>query len=105
MVNKDQILKEIKDSVHATDPTADIILYGSYARGDYNEESDIDILVLIDKEKVSWDDRKRIGYPLYDIGLDHGILISKFIYPKKSWENPLLITPFYENVKREGVVV
>ncbi|MEA3445636.1 MAG: nucleotidyltransferase domain-containing protein [Bacteroidota bacterium] len=49
------------------DPNAYLILYGSYARGDYNENSDLDFLVLIDKIEITRNDQKKIKYPLYDI--------------------------------------
>jgi len=99
--DKSYILQLIKRSVKATDPDATLILYGSYARGDNKDNSDIDILVRVDTEKITWDDQKRIAYPLYDIELDTGIMISPFIYSKKGWANHR-VTPFYENVLREG---
>ena len=101
MNDKSYILQLIKRSVKATDPDATLILYGSYARGDNKDNSDIDILVQVDTEKITWDDQKRIAYPLYDIELDTGIMISPFIYSKKGWANHR-VTPFYENVLREG---
>lgn len=51
MKDKDHILGLIKKSVLATDPNATVILYGSYARGDYREDSDIDLLILLNKDK------------------------------------------------------
>jgi uncharacterized protein len=105
VIDKNAILNSIKQSVMVTDPHATVILYGSYARGDFNEESDMDILVLIDNDKVTWEDRKRIGYPLYDIELKSGIIISKIVYSKKVWSDPAFVTPFYENVKRERIVL
>jgi len=99
--DKNNILQLIKKSVNATDPDATLILYGSYARGDYKDNSDIDILVLVNKDKITWDDQKRIAYPLYDIELATGVIISPFIYSKKGWANHI-VTPFYENVLREG---
>lgn len=103
MIDKDHILGLIKKSVKTSDPDAILILYGSYARGDYNEESDIDLLILVDKEKVTRDDKIKITYPLYDIELDTGILISSIVYSKKFWQTEYKVTPFYENVNREGI--
>ncbi len=105
MTDKNHILQLIKDSVKATDPHATLILYGSYARGDYNEESDIDLLILIDKEKVTRNDKIKITYPLYDIQFDTGILISPMVYSKKFWHKEHKVTPFYENVNSEGVIL
>ena len=100
--NKNDLLQLIKKSVMATDPDATVILYGSYARGDYREDSDIDILVLIDKDKVNREDQKRIAYPLYDIEFQTGVIISPLVVSKKAWETKDMITPFYKNVTREG---
>jgi len=102
---KHQILQQIKNSVHATDPGATLILYGSYARGDYREDSDIDILVLLDKDKITFDDRERISSPLYYIELEVEIHISPMIYTRNSWDTKLVITPFYKNVTRDGVML
>ena len=63
MISTSQILQQIKRSFSVTDPDATLILYGSYARGDQREDSDIDILVLVNKDKITYDDRKRIGNP------------------------------------------
>jgi len=98
-------LQLIKKSVTASDPDAILILYGSYARGDYNEESDIDLLILVDKEKVTRDDKIKISYPLYDIQFDMGVLISPLVVSKKFWQVNPKVTPFYENVTREGIVL
>jgi predicted nucleotidyltransferase len=63
MQSTTQILEQIKATVKASDPNAKVILYGSCARGDYREGSDIDILVLLDKDKITNDDRERICCP------------------------------------------
>jgi len=105
MVDTDHILKQIKKSVRSTDPGATLILYGSYARGDYHDDSDIDILVLLDRDKITYDDRKRIGHPLYHISLETEIMISPAIFSRKQWETRHKITPFYRNITREGLVL
>ena len=60
MNDKNFILQLIKKSVKSTEPNAILILYGSYARGDYKEDSDLDLLVLIDKDEITRSDQKRI---------------------------------------------
>jgi len=81
------------------------VLYGSYSRGDYKAESDIDILILINSDKVTAADSKRIAYPLYEIEFETGKIISPLILSKKSWETKHRITPFYKNVQKEGIVL
>lgn len=105
MNDKENILKLIKTTICNTDPDATLILYGSYARGDYNDNSDIDILILIDKEKITRNDEKRIKYPLYDIEFKTGTIISPIVFSKNDWETRHRITPFYENVNREGRIL
>jgi predicted nucleotidyltransferase len=85
------------------EPKATLILYGSYARGDYRSDSDIDILILLDKDKITYEDQKRISSPLYRIELETGILISPNFYSKNEWRKR--ITPFFENVSREGILL
>ena len=97
------ILQQIKNSIRATDPDATLILFGSCARGDDRPDSDIDILILLDKDKITNEDRERIGYPLYDIQLESEIPISPLILSGKKWEMKHKITPFYKNVMREGI--
>jgi uncharacterized protein len=82
-----------------------LIVYGSFARGDYRDDSDLDILVLIDKEDVSRVDQKRIKYPLYDIEFDTGTIISPLVFSKRDWETRHKNTPFYENVTKEGKII
>ena len=77
-------------------------MYGSYAWGEQREDSDIDILLLIDKDRVTFEDRQRIGNPLYHIQLEKDVMISPTIFSKKAWETKYKITPFYKNVMREG---
>jgi len=99
----EDILKRIKRSVYLTDPDAQILLYGSYARGDYDDRSDIDLIILLDKKKITREDEKRIKYPLYSIEFDVGRIISPIIISKKDWDYKHNVTPLYENVQSEGI--
>lgn len=60
MTDKERILLRIKNSVKETVPNAVVILYGSYARGDYKHDSDIDLLILVDNEKITFEQGKAI---------------------------------------------
>jgi predicted nucleotidyltransferase len=105
MQDRNRILQLIKSSVRATEPDATVVLYGSYARGDYKINSDIDILILIDKDKITSADARRLSYPLYDIEFETGKIISPLILSRKNWETKHRITPFYKNVRNEGIVL
>lgn len=99
---KTKLLKRIKNTVKSKTPNAELILYGSYARGDNDKNSDLDLLILVDKEKITRADEKNIKYPLYDIEFETGTIISPIVFSKKEWNKKHLNTPFYENVKNEG---
>lgn len=105
MNDKNHILQLIKASVLATEPTASVILYGSYARGDFREDSDIDVLILVETDRLTRDDQKRIKYPLYGIEFETGTIISPMVLSKKDWETRHYITPFYESVTKEGTLL
>ena len=94
----------ISDTVREAEPTAKIILYGSRARGDYREDSDWDILVIIDKEKTDLSDFSRVCYPIYFKGLDFGQEINPTLYTNKEWESapPSM---FKYNVMEEGIAI
>jgi len=47
----------------------------------------------------------KIAYPLYDIEFLTGIIISPLVLSKKDWKKRHKITPFYENVLNEGIVL
>jgi predicted nucleotidyltransferase len=61
MADRNDILLMIQESVKASEPDATIILYGSYARGDYRKDSDVDLLILLDKDKVTREDEKKLN--------------------------------------------
>ena len=100
---KNKIIIKIKEIVKTLEPDAQVILYGSYARGDYKKNSDIDILILLKKDKITISDEKRITYPLYDLEFDTGKIISPMLLSKKEWETKHFITPLFENIKNEGI--
>jgi len=81
-----------------------IILYGSYARGDYKEYSDLDIMVLA---SVSESEKKEYQYRIYDmtsdLGLEHDIVVSMILNDESLFINRLPVSPFYRNVLSEGV--
>ena len=105
MNSKELILSKIKKSVQATEPNATIILYGSFARGENRPDSDLDILILIDKEKIGWEEEKKITNPLYDIELETSQVISPIIITKKDWEYKYYFTPLYANIKEDGITL
>ena len=97
------IIKAIADKAKAIVPKgSEIILFGSRARGDARDDSDWDILVLLNKKEVLPDDIDDVAYPLRELGWDFGETINTILYTKEEW-NRDIASPFYENVTREGI--
>ena len=83
-----------------------VIVYGSYARGDYRENSDVDVMILV---KMSDDEIRQVKNDIYDLTFDiemsMGIDISPIIKNEEQYEYWVDTLPFYKNVRKEGVVV
>lgn len=83
-----------------------VIVYGSYARGDYNTQSDIDIMILTSKPE---EEIRPFEYQLYDVAFDflmeYDVDISVIVKNEDHFTYWLGALPFYDNVQREGVVI
>lgn len=81
-----------------------VILYGSYARGDYTENSDIDIMVLLDLNDM---DIKKYRHELsgmtYDFNMDYDLDIKPIAKNREHFNKWVGVYPFYSNIEREGV--
>lgn len=104
-MKREELLARVKQVVHAVEPEADILLYGSRARGDAQAESDWDFLILLDG---SVDDTRtdRVRHQLYELEWDSGEVLSAIVRSYEVWNSPLYqVTPFAQNVQAQGVVV
>ena len=80
------------------------ILFGSYARGDADSGSDIDVLLLVDASRQVISDRNwQVGDLAAELLLDHGIVVSPFVENREYFNRNLQLFPFYRSIEREGV--
>jgi uncharacterized protein len=98
------ILNEIKKAVVSVDPGAEVILFGSRARGDFHEESDWDVLVLTDKEQRDWKFKEVLMDSLYTVELKEGHIITPIIRNRNFWQD-LKVTPLYQEIQKDGVIL
>lgn len=99
----DSIISRVKQMAAEKYPEAEIRLFGSRARGDANDDSDWDFLILLPEEKISFSRERKIMDDFYEIELATGQLLSAFIRPKFVWESRYPITPLFQNVEKEGI--
>lgn len=97
-----ELLNQIKRIVKAKDPSAKIYLYGSRSRGTSKADSDWDLLILLNKDDITSEVERNITYPLYDLEFETGEVISPMVYSEKEWNTKYKVTPFYQNVMKEG---
>ncbi len=83
-----------------------IILYGSYARGDYTEDSDIDIMILLDLTDIEMKIySQQLAYMTFDFNMENDLDIKPIAKSESHFKKWLKNYPFYANVQKEGVVL
>ena len=98
-----QIIDAIRSKARQIVPaSAEVILFGSRARGDARDDSDWDILILLDKDRITSQDIDDYTYPLRELGWFLNQCINAILYTKKDW-NKSIASPFRQNVINEGV--
>ena len=83
-----------------------VILFSSYARGDYDEESDVDVLILVDlspEELAKY--RTHLDSLCGELLLEYGIVVSAIEKDLSSYNKYSNALPFYKNIAREGVKI
>lgn len=80
------------------------ILFGSYARGDADSGSDIDVLLLVDASRQDISNRNwQIGDLAAELLLNYGVVVSPIVENREYFRRNLELFPFYRSVEREGV--
>ncbi|MDR4508727.1 MAG: nucleotidyltransferase domain-containing protein [Candidatus Brocadiaceae bacterium] len=98
------IVKELKQIISKRIKVHDVIVFGSRARGNATEESDLDVLVVVDTMDRSIE--KYIGECAWEIGFPNDIVITPIAITFDTLKNsPIRESAFIKNVYREGVHV
>lgn len=88
------------------DSIVKIVLYGSYARGDYQEDSDIDIVAIVLGERESLQKGLRNVWDVSsELELKYGTIVSPTVIPYAEYERYKNDLPYYRNIEREGIEI
>lgn len=100
-----EILFECKNAIKKIDNSADVVLYGSRARGDAKPESDYDLLIITDGE-ATLEREDILRRQLFPIELETGYVLTVFLISRKDWDSPLYAAmPLYQNIKEDGILL
>ncbi len=103
--NKASLLTTCAAAIRQVVPEAEVVLYGSVARGEETPESDVDLLVLVPRE-VTYELERAIRDQTFDVELEHGYVITTIIRQSTKWHAaPLNFTSLYRAIEREGVQI
>ena len=99
-------LRELKVRLVALfGPEVELRVFGSVARGEDSEYSDIDVLVLL-PGSVDHAIEERVFDAAYDLELEHGVVFGVVVYERAFWDSDLAAGMFlHRNIEREGLAV
>ncbi|MBO5247086.1 MAG: nucleotidyltransferase domain-containing protein [Eubacterium sp.] len=85
------------------DDIVEIVLFGSYARGNYTEDSDIDIVALVHgSREVLQAKLKKVWDMSAELGLENDIIVSPMVVPYDEFVKYKQTLPYYRNIAEEG---
>jgi len=103
--NEKKAIREATKILKEKFPVEEVILFGSKARGDSDEESDID-LMLMTTRPINWQERKEVIHALFDIQMANDVIISILDVTLSDWETGMFrVFPIKQEILREGVMV
>lgn len=106
----EQVIKAMGEKLRSIDPNVKAYLFGSRARGDarddndWDKKSDWDVLILLDKPKVTLEDYGKYSYPLEELGVDMNEMINPVLFSVNEW-NENHSTLFHHNVEADAIAI
>lgn len=101
----DNISKQMSEcyhSVYGKDVVA-VFLYGSYANGNSDSESDIDITAIVRGDRLDLQNKlKKVWDESADIGIENDVVVSPTVIPFQEYEAYKEVLPYYKNIWKEG---
>jgi predicted nucleotidyltransferase len=86
------------------DSVEEIYLYGSYARGDYDNDSDIDFTAVVKGDRKALQHKLKSVWDMSaDIGLENDVVISPTVIPADEFAKYKEKLPYYKNIDKEGL--
>lgn len=84
----------------------DVILFGSYARGDSDSGSDIDVLLLLDAPRQEILEKNwQVGDLAADLLMSYGVVVAPIVESRSYFDSNVELLPFYQNIRAEGVKI
>jgi predicted nucleotidyltransferase len=102
--SKKEILAKIKANVQNVEMDSEVILFGSQARDEERDDSDWDILILTSKNSDIKHEQK-FRHELFNLELEYEVAFSTFVCSKYDWNHKYSVTPFYKNIKKDGLSI
>lgn len=97
-----EAMVECYRSVYGND-IVDIALYGSYARGEHTENSDIDIVAIVRGSRLALQNKLKMIWDISaELGLEHDIVVSPTVIPYDEFMKYKQTLPYYRNIAEEG---
>lgn len=95
-------MKELKEGLVRIygDRLKAVYLYGSYARGDYRQGSDVDVMILLSDYKNYWEEIRKTSELMSDVSLEYDLLVSRIFMTEAKWQKP--DTPLLRNIHQDG---
>jgi predicted nucleotidyltransferase len=98
-----KLMKELKHGLAQiySDNLKAVYLYGSYARGDYRQGSDVDVMILLKDYNSYWEEIQRSSQLASDISLKYDVTVSRLFIKEIQWQESAM--PVLRNIRKDGV--